>query len=115
MAAHAVVHTEAGLCVIDDDEKGSQDHSLSDKWLAATVAVDGTKLLSAAREERIYPPYASIAPAEKLSPGAHAHHTRPHSLSLTDIDGVRDIDSLHESSRDPRHRRCCTLTGTISL
>ena len=37
MAAHAVVHTEAGLCVIDDDEKGSQDHSLSDKWLAAIL------------------------------------------------------------------------------
>ena len=37
MAAHAVVHAESGLCVIDDDEKGSQDHSLSDKWLAAIL------------------------------------------------------------------------------
>ena len=69
MAAHAVVHTEAGLCVIDDDEKGSQDHSLSDKWLAATVAADGTKLLSAACEERIYPPYAS-GPGGETLPGS---------------------------------------------
>ena len=37
MAAHAVVHAESGLCVIDDDVKGSQDHSLSDKWLAAIL------------------------------------------------------------------------------
>ena len=37
MAAHAVVHAECGLCAIDDDEKGSQDHSLSDKWLAAIL------------------------------------------------------------------------------
>jgi len=80
MAAHAVVHTEAGLCVIDDDEKGSQDHSLSDKWLAATVAADGTKLLSAACEERIYPPYASGPGGETLPGSARASH--PPALSL---------------------------------
>ena len=42
MAAHAVVYAESGLCVIDDDEKGSQDQMLSNKWLAAILVCGGS-------------------------------------------------------------------------